>query len=135
MITAYIGYDATADSRHIGHLVSIMMLRWMQKTGHRPIALMGVGTTRVGDPSGKDEARQLLSDEQIGANIAAIRTTFDRFLDFGDGSNGAVLVNNADWLDGLAYIPFLRDVGRHFTINRLDRKSTRLNSSHKCASR
>ncbi|MEX0758791.1 MAG: tyrosine--tRNA ligase [Tistlia sp.] len=116
-LTAYVGYDATADSLHVGHLISIMMLRWLQKAGGRPIALMGGGTTKVGDPSGKDEARKLLTDEDIRANIAKIRATFDNFLSFGAGQG--ILANNADWLDGLAYIPFLRDVGRHFTINRM----------------
>ena len=119
MVTAYVGYDATADSLHVGHLVSIMMLRWLQETGHRPIVLMGGGTTKVGDPSGKDESRQLLSDQEIDANIAAIRRVFERFLSFGEDGNKAVMVNNADWLDKLAYIPFLREVGRHFTINRM----------------
>lgn len=119
MVTAYVGYDATADSLHIGNLVSIMMLHWMQQTGHRPIVLMGGGTTKVGDPSGRDETRRLLTDEQINANISGIRQTFDRFLTFGDDGNGALLVNNADWLDKLQYIPFLRDVGQHFTINRM----------------
>ncbi len=118
-VTAYIGFDATADSLHVGSLVSIMLLRWLQKTGHKPIVLMGGGTTKVGDPSGKDESRQLLSDEEIAGNIASIRQVFERFLTFGDGPADAVLVNNADWLDSLAYIPFLREVGRHFTINRM----------------
>ncbi|GAB4239813.1 MAG: tyrosine--tRNA ligase [Kiloniellaceae bacterium] len=118
-VTAYIGFDATADSLHIGHLVQIMMLRWAQKTGHRPIALMGGGTTKVGDPSGKDESRQLLTGEQIDANVAAIRETFANLLDFSEGDGGAVMANNADWLDKLQYIDFLRDVGRHFTINRM----------------
>ncbi|GAB4393444.1 MAG: tyrosine--tRNA ligase [Kiloniellaceae bacterium] len=118
-ITAYIGFDATADSLHIGHLVQIMMLRWAQKTGHRPIALMGGGTTKVGDPSGKDESRQLLTGDQIDANVAAIRQTFDNLLDFGAGETGAIMANNAEWLDSLQYIDFLRDVGRHFTINRM----------------
>ncbi|MDH3233303.1 MAG: tyrosine--tRNA ligase [Alphaproteobacteria bacterium] len=124
VVTAYVGYDATADSLHVGSLVSIMMLRWMQQTGHRPIVLMGGGTTKVGDPSGKDESRQLLSVEQIDANIANIRTIFEGFLEFGDGTasappNAAIMANNADWLDALEYIPFLREVGRHFTINRM----------------
>ena len=119
MITAYVGYDATADSLHIGNLVSIMMLHWLQQTGHRPIVLMGGGTTKVGDPSGRDETRRLLTDEQINANISGIRRTFDQFLTFGDDGNGAFMVNNADWLDELQYIPFLRDVGQHFTINRM----------------
>jgi tyrosyl-tRNA synthetase len=118
-VTAYIGFDATADSLHVGSLVSIMLLRWLQKTGHKPIVLMGGGTTKVGDPSGKDESRQLLSDEEIAGNIASIKQVFERFLAFGDGPADAVMVNNADWLDGLAYIPFLREVGRHFTINRM----------------
>ncbi|MPZ10165.1 MAG: tyrosine--tRNA ligase [Kiloniellaceae bacterium] len=118
-ITAYIGFDATADSLHIGHLVQIMMLRWLQMTGHRPIALMGGGTTKVGDPSGKDESRQLLTAEQIDDNIGQIRATFTNLLDFDDGPSGAIMANNADWLDGLQYISFLRDVGRHFTINRM----------------
>jgi len=119
MITAYVGYDATADSLHIGNLVSIMMLYWMQQTGHRPIVLMGGGTTKVGDPSGRDETRRLLSDAQIADHIAGIRRTFDSFITFGDSGNGALLVNNADWLDQLQYIPFLRDIGQHFTINRM----------------
>ncbi len=118
-ITAYIGFDATADSLHVGSLVQIMMLSWLQKTGHRPIALMGGGTSKVGDPSGKDESRQLLTDDQINANIAGIRTAFTNLLDFNDGPDGAVMMNNADWLDGLQYIRFLRDVGPHFTINRM----------------
>jgi tyrosyl-tRNA synthetase len=115
-ITAYVGFDATAPSLHIGNLLSIMMLRWLQKTGHRPIALMGGGTSKIGDPSGKDAARALLSDRQIEANIASIRTVFARFLDF---NAGALMADNAEWLDRLAYIPFLREVGRHFTINRM----------------
>jgi tyrosyl-tRNA synthetase len=118
-ITGYIGFDATADSLHVGSLIQIMMLRWMQKTGHRPLVLMGGGTTRIGDPSGKDEARQLLTDGDIAQNIAGIKKAFLPFLQFGDGLNDAIMVNNADWLDGLAYIPLLRDVGRHFTINRM----------------
>ncbi|MEQ9815685.1 MAG: tyrosine--tRNA ligase [Azospirillaceae bacterium] len=118
-ITGYIGFDATADSLHVGSLVQIMMLYWLQRTGHRPIALMGGGTTKIGDPSGKDEARQLLTDEIIAANIAGIRRHFEAFLAFGEEDNQAIQANNADWLDGLAYIPFLRDVGRHFTINRM----------------
>ncbi|MEK9796928.1 MAG: tyrosine--tRNA ligase [Alphaproteobacteria bacterium] len=118
-ITAYVGYDATADSLHIGHLVSIMMLHWLQKCGHRPIVRMGGGTTKVGDPSGKDETRKLLTNEQIGENISYIRMAFVNFLNFGDGAFDALMVNNAEWLDKLEYIPFLRDVGRHFTINRM----------------
>jgi tyrosyl-tRNA synthetase len=115
-ITAYVGFDATAPSLHIGNLLTIMMLRWLQRTGHRPIALMGGGTSKIGDPSGKDTSRTLLTTEQIDANIASIRTVFARFLDF---DAGATMANNADWLDQLQYIPFLRDVGRHFTINKM----------------
>jgi tyrosyl-tRNA synthetase len=117
-ITAYVGFDATAPSLHIGNLLTIMMLRWLQKSGHRPIALMGGGTSKIGDPSGKDTSRSLLSDAQIESNIASIRNVFSRFLDFGAGT-GAVMANNAEWLDQLHYIPFLRDVGRHFTINKM----------------
>ena len=119
VISAYIGFDATADSLHIGSLVQIMLLRRLQQTGHRPIVLMGGGTTKVGDPSGRDETRQLLTEEQINANISGIRATFARFLDFGPGPSGAIMANNDDWLKGLQYIDFLRDVGRHFTINRM----------------
>ncbi|WP_353217325.1 tyrosine--tRNA ligase [Sandarakinorhabdus sp.] len=119
VITAYVGFDCTAPSLHIGNLVSIMMLRHLQQSGHKPIVLMGGGTTKVGDPSGKDEGRQLLSDAQINTNMASIRRIFERFLTFGDGPTDAVMVNNDDWLSGLAYIPFLRDVGRHFSINRM----------------
>lgn len=118
-ITAYIGFDATADSLHVGNLASMMMLRRLQQTGHQPIVLMGGGTTKVGDPSGKDETRQLLSDEKIASNIASIKTIFGNFLSFGNGPRDAVMVNNADWLESLGYISFLREVGRHFTINRM----------------
>ncbi|WP_416908419.1 MAG: tyrosine--tRNA ligase [Polymorphobacter sp.] len=118
-ITGYIGFDCTGPSLHIGHLVSIMMLRHLQRAGHRPIVVMGGGTTKVGDPSGKDDARQLLDDERIAANMASIRTAFERFLVFGDGPSDALMVNNDDWLSGLAYVPFLRDVGRHFSVNRM----------------
>ena len=118
-ITAYIGFDATADSLHIGSLLPIMCLRWLQKTGHKPIILMGGGTTKIGDPSGKDESRQLLTGEVIEANIAGIKHNFEPFLSFGTREMDAIMVNNADWLDGLTYIPLLRDVGRHFTINRM----------------
>jgi len=118
-ITAYIGFDCTADSLHIGSLVQIMMLRWLQKTGHKPIVLMGGGTTKIGDPSGRDEGRQLLDDAGIARNMAGIRKIFDRFLTFGEGPTDAVMPNNADWLDELRYIPFLRDVGRHFSVNRM----------------
>ncbi len=119
IVPAYVGYDATADSLHVGSLVSIMMLRRLQEAGHKPIVLMGGGTTKIGDPSGKDESRQLLTEAQIDANIAGIRKVFETFLSFDDGPTGAVMVNNADWLDALAYIPLLRDIGRHFTINRM----------------
>jgi tyrosyl-tRNA synthetase len=119
VVSAYIGFDATASSLHVGSLVQIMMLRRLQQAGHRPIVLMGGGTTKVGDPSGKDESRQLLSEEKIAENIAGIRRVFEHFLTFGDGPTDAVMVNNADWLDELEYISFLRDVGRHFTINRM----------------
>ncbi|NNE23177.1 MAG: tyrosine--tRNA ligase [Rhizobiales bacterium] len=118
-ITAYIGFDCTASSLHAGSLVQIMMLYWLQQTGHRVIALMGGGTTRVGDPSGKDESRKLLNDEQIAANMASIQKVFSRFVTFGDGASDAVMANNADWLDKLNYIDFLRDYGPHFTINRM----------------
>jgi tyrosyl-tRNA synthetase len=119
VVSVYVGFDATAPSLHVGNLVSIMMLRRLQQAGHRPIVLMGGGTTKVGDPSGKDESRKLLSTEEINANIASIRRVFGRLLTFGDGPSDAIMVNNADWLDTLEYIPFLRDVGRHFTINRM----------------
>ena len=124
VVTAYIGFDATAPSLHVGSLVQIMMLRRLQQAGHRPIVLMGGGTTKVGDPSGKDESRKLLTDDDIAANIAGIRKVFERFLTFGpengEGSpSDAIMANNADWLDTLEYIPFLREVGRHFTINRM----------------
>ena len=119
IITAYNGFDATADSLHVGHLLPIMMLRWIQKTGHRPIALMGGGTTKVGDPSGKDATRQLLDEDSINGNIASIKKTFEKLLTFGDGKTDAVMVNNAEWLDALEYIPFLREIGPHFTINRM----------------
>ena len=118
-ITAYIGYDCTAPSLHIGHLLPTMMLYWMQQTGHRPIALMGGGTTRVGDPSGKDESRKILTDEIINDNLKSIRKTFDKFLKFGSGPQDAVMANNADWLNSLNYIDMLREVGRHFSVNRM----------------
>jgi tyrosyl-tRNA synthetase len=118
-LTAYIGYDCTADSLHVGSLLGIMLLRLFQQTGNKPIVLMGGGTTRIGDPSGKDEARQLLDDATIAHNMAGIRKVFAKFLHFGDGPGDAIMVNNADWLDELRYIPFLRDVGRHFSVNRM----------------
>ena len=119
VIPAYIGFDATAPSLHVGSLVQIMMLRRLQQTGHKPIVLMGGGTTKVGDPSGKDESRKLLTGDNIAANIAGIKGVFERFLTFGDGPTDAVIVDNADWLDQLNYVAVLRDVGRHFTINRM----------------
>jgi tyrosyl-tRNA synthetase len=118
-ITAYIGFDCTASSLHVGSLVQIMLLYWLQQTGHRPIALMGGGTTRVGDPSGKDESRRLLTDDMIAENLAGIRAVFAKFLRFGDGPGDAVMANNADWLNSLNYIDFLRDIGRHFSVNRM----------------
>jgi tyrosyl-tRNA synthetase len=119
-ITAYIGFDCTAPSLHVGSLLPIMMLYWLQQTGHRPIALMGGGTTRVGDPSGKDESRRLLTDAAINENLKGIRAIFAKFLKFENvGGNAAVMANNADWLNTLNYIDFLRDVGRHFSINRM----------------
>ena len=116
-VTAYIGYDCTADSLHVGHLMNIMMLRLFQRTGNRPITLMGGGTTKIGDPSDKNEARPLLTDEIIAANMAGIRTIFDRFLRYDDSPTGAIMANNADWLEGFKYIDFLREVGRHFSVN------------------
>ncbi|KAF0140830.1 MAG: tyrS [Rhodospirillaceae bacterium] len=118
-IPAYVGFDCTAGSLHVGSLIQIMLLRHLQRSGHKSIVLMGGGTTRVGDPSSKDEARQLLSDEQIAANMAGIKAIFARFLTFGEGPADAVLINNADWLDSLNYIAFLRDYGRHFSVNRM----------------
>ncbi len=118
-ITGYIGFDCTAASLHVGSLLPIMMLYWMQQTGHRPIALMGGGTTRVGDPSGKDESRRILTDAQIEENLAGIRAIFSKFLKFDGAGGNAVMANNADWLNKLNYIDFLRDVGRHFSVNRM----------------
>jgi tyrosyl-tRNA synthetase len=119
IVTAYIGFDATAPSLHVGSLVQIMLLRRLQQAGHRPVVLMGGGTTKVGDPSGRDESRQLLTAEQIDANIASIRRAFEKLLVFGKGPTDAILLDNAEWLDTLEYVPFLREVGRHFTINRM----------------
>ena len=119
VIPGYIGFDATADSLHVGSLVQIMMLRRLQQAGHKPIVIMGGGTTKIGDPSGKDESRKLLTAEDIDANIASIRRIFERFLTFGNGSTDAVIIDNADWLDDLDYIPFLREIGPYFTINRM----------------
>jgi len=119
VVTAYIGYDATAQSLHVGHLMNIMVLRWLQKTGHKPITLMGGGTTKVGDPSFRADERPLLGPEQIEANIAGMQQVFDRYLDYGGDKTGAMMLNNAEWLDGLNYLDFLRDIGRHFSVNRM----------------
>ncbi|WP_164114454.1 tyrosine--tRNA ligase [Sphingorhabdus sp. Alg239-R122] len=119
IVPGYIGFDATAPSLHIGSLVQIMMLRRLQQAGHKPIVVMGGGTTKIGDPSGRDESRQLLTAEKIDEHIASIKACFANFLTFGDGPTDAIMVNNADWLDSLEYMPFLRDVGPHFTINRM----------------
>jgi tyrosyl-tRNA synthetase len=130
-ITAYIGFDCTAPSLHVGSLLPIMMLHWMQETGHRPIALMGGGTTRVGDPSGKDESRRILTEEAINQNLQSIREIFSRFLDFPTGR--AIMANNAEWLNELNYIDFLRDVGRYFSVNRMlafDSVKLRLERQH-----
>ncbi|MDE1985794.1 MAG: tyrosine--tRNA ligase [Alphaproteobacteria bacterium] len=118
-VTAYIGFDCTAPSLHVGHAMQIMTLRRLQQAGHRPIVLVGGGTTKVGDPSFRNEARPLLSEEQIETNKAAIRGTFANFLTFGDGPTDAIMVDNADWLDKLQYVPFLREIGRHFSVNRM----------------
>ena len=119
ILVAYIGFDCTAPSLHVGSMVPIMLLRHFQQTGHKPIVLMGAGTTKVGDPSGRDDTRKLLSEEDIAANMAGIKRVFAKFLVFGDGPTDAVMVNNADWLDDLEYIPFLRDYGRYFSVNRM----------------
>src|ERR1700750_29418 len=118
-VTGYVGSDCTAPSLHVGHLLSIMMMYWLQQFGHRPIALMGGGTTRVGDPSGKDESRKLLTEADIGKTLDGSRAVFGKFLDFGEGHNAALMANNAEWLNQLNYIDFLRDVGRHFSVNRM----------------
>jgi tyrosyl-tRNA synthetase len=132
-LVAYIGFDCTAPSLHVGSLLQIMMLRWLQQTGGKPLALMGGGTTMVGDPSGKDESRKILSVEQIEANKAGIRKVFDRFIKFGDGARDAAMPDNAEWLATLNYIAFLRDVGRHFSVNRMlamDSVKLRLDREH-----
>jgi tyrosyl-tRNA synthetase len=132
-ITGYIGFDCTAASLHVGSLVQIMMLHWMQQTGHKPIALMGGGTTRVGDPSGRDDSRKILTDADIAGNLAGIRQVFAKFLAFSGTNNDAVMVNNNDWLAPLNYIDFLRDVGRHFSVNRMlsfDSVKLRLDREH-----
>ncbi|WP_150526449.1 tyrosine--tRNA ligase [Roseibium sediminis] len=126
-VTAYIGFDCTAPSLHVGSLVQIMMLHWFQKTGHRPIALMGGGTTRVGDPSGKDESRKILTPDDIETNKAGIKQVFEKLLTFGTGPTDAVMLDNADWLLSLNYVDFLRDIGRHFSVNQMiQRDSVRL---------
>jgi tyrosyl-tRNA synthetase len=119
VVPGYIGFDATAPSLHVGSMVQIMLLRRLQQTGHKPVVLMGGGTTRIGDPTGRDESRKMLSDATIDANIASIRTVFERFLKFGDGPTDAIMVNNHDWLGRLGYIELLQEVGTHFTINRM----------------
>ena len=117
--TAYIGYDATAQSLHVGHLMNIMVLRWLQKTGHKPITLMGGGTTKVGDPSFRSDERPLLGPDQIDANIAGMKQVFSKYLSYDDSETGALMLNNAEWLDSLNYLDFLRDIGRHFSVNRM----------------
>ncbi|HKQ94238.1 MAG TPA: tyrosine--tRNA ligase, partial [Aestuariivirgaceae bacterium] len=132
-IVAYVGYDCTAPSLHAGSLLSIMMLHWLQRTGGKPIALMGGGTTRVGDPSGRDETRRILSLDQIEENKRSIQSVFARFLKFGSGNGDAVMIDNAEWLAPLNYIEFLRDVGRHFSVNRMlamDSVKLRLEREH-----
>jgi tyrosyl-tRNA synthetase len=132
-VTGYIGFDCTAPSLHVGSLLPLMMLYWLQQTGHRPIALLGGGTTRVGDPSGKDETRQVLSDSDIARNLNGIGAIFAKFLNFGSGPRDALIANNADWLNSLKYIDFLRDVGRHFSVNRMlafDSVKLRLERQH-----
>lgn len=119
VVTAYIGYDATASSLHVGHLLNVMMLRWLQKTGHQPITLMGGGTTKVGDPSFRADERPLLGPEQIDANINGMKQVFAKYLTYGEGPSDALMLNNAEWLDGLNYLEFLRDIGRHFSVNRM----------------
>ena len=119
VIPAYIGFDATAQSLHVGSLIQIMMLRWLQKTGHRPITLMGGGTTKVGDPSFRADERPLLTEAQIDSNIAGIKKVFESYISYDDGPTGALMLNNAEWLDSLNYLDFLRDIGRHFSVNRM----------------
>ena len=118
-LAAYIGFDCTAPSLHVGSLVQIMMLHWLQKTGGKPVPLMGGGTTRVGDPSGRDESRKILTLDDIESNKNGIKTVFSQFLTFGDGKHDALMIDNAEWLTTLNYIEFLRDVGRHFSVNRM----------------
>ncbi len=133
IVTAYIGFDCTATSLHAGSLLPIMLLRWLQQTGHQHLVLMGGGTTKVGDPSGKDESRKLLTTSQINENLTSIKSIFSKYLTFGDDPNGAIMANNSDWLDELNYIEFLRDYGAHFTINRMlkfDSVKLRLDREH-----
>ncbi|MGL4371606.1 MAG: tyrosine--tRNA ligase, partial [Alphaproteobacteria bacterium] len=118
-VVAYAGFDATAPSLHVGHLLPIMLFKWFQQTGHKPLVLLGGATTKVGDPTGKDSARQLLSEDTIAENMASLGRVFERFLTFGNGQTDAKLLNNSDWLEKLSYIDFLRDVGTHFTVNRM----------------
>jgi tyrosyl-tRNA synthetase len=132
-VVTYVGYDCTGPSLHVGHLLSIMMLRWLQKTGHKPITLMGGGTTRVGDPSGKDETRKLLTYDEIEANKQSLKQVFSRFVDYAPGPTGALMPDNAEWLAPLNYIDFLREVGRHFSVNRMlafDSVKLRLEREH-----
>ncbi|MCP5039354.1 MAG: tyrosine--tRNA ligase [Rhodobacteraceae bacterium] len=119
VVPGYIGFDATAPSLHVGSLIQIMMLRWLQKTGHKPIVLMGGGTTKVGDPTDRADERPLLTPEKIDENLAGIREVFSTYVSFGEGENDAIMVNNAEWLDGINYLEFLRDIGRHFSVNRM----------------
>jgi len=119
VVPGYIGFDATAKSLHVGSLIQIMMLRWLQKTGHKPITLMGGGTTKVGDPSFRADERPLLTEDQINDNISGIKQVFAKYIDYGDGDTDALMLNNAEWLDGLNYLEFLRDIGRHFSVNRM----------------
>ncbi|NQY58938.1 tyrosine--tRNA ligase [Cognatishimia sp.] len=119
VVPGYIGFDATAKSLHVGSLIQIMMLRWLQKTGHKPITLMGGGTTKVGDPSFRADERPLLTEDQINDNISGIQKVFAKYIDYGDGETDALMLNNAEWLDGLNYLEFLRDIGRHFSVNRM----------------
>ena len=119
VVPGYIGFDATAKSLHVGSLIQIMMLRWLQKTGHKPIVLMGGGTTKVGDPSFRADERPLLTPDQIDDNIAGIKAVFSNYVTFGDAPSDALMLNNAEWLDGLNYLDFLRDIGRHFSVNRM----------------
>ncbi|MCC5960925.1 MAG: tyrosine--tRNA ligase, partial [Rhodobacteraceae bacterium] len=119
VVPAYIGYDATAKSLHVGHLLNIMVLRWFQKCGHKPITLMGGGTTKVGDPSFRSDERPLLDDAAIASNINGMKQVFAKYLSYDDSAGGAIMLNNAEWLDGLNYLDFLRDVGRHFSVNRM----------------